>query len=206
MRSPTKYSWKDIQGMTDKELMSAYRRRSREARDAYRSMREAVPYLAELKTHAGDFRTLESIKDLTRDKLEKEMLKTENYLNSSYADIDRYEKMKAESLKTLEANKYYGIDEDNFVAFSNYMAELDKKGLLSQPTSSYYVEQFENVNNNNVSQKVTDVMKENKDMPKTQLEEMLQANLEYWAEHAQEGKRLYFSKKRKRSGSEEYKK
>lgn len=201
MRSPTKYSWKDIQGMTDKELMSAYRRRSREARDAYRSMQEAIPDLAELKSHTGDFRTLESIKDLTRDKLEKEMLKTENYLNSSYSDIDRYEKMKAESLKTLEKNKFSGIDEDNFVAFSNYMAELDKQGLLSQATSSWYAEQFENVNSNKISQKVTEVLKD-----KTVTEEMLQANLEHWAKHAQEGKRLYFSKKRKRSGSEEYKK
>ena len=199
MRSPTKYSWKDIQGMTDRELMRAYRRRSREARDAYRSMQEAVPDLAELKTHAGDFRTLESIKDLTRDKLEKEMLKTENYLESSYSDIDRYERMKQKSLETLRRSNY-NITEENFEEFSNYMAELDKRGLISQPTSSYYAEQFENVNNVQVTQRVASALKEGVS------EEVIKANLEYWAENVQEGKRLYFSKKRKRSGSKEYKK
>lgn len=205
-KSPIKYSWKDITGMSDDELIRTYRKRSREARDAYRSMKEAVPTLGELNTHKGDFRTIESMKNLTRDKLEKELLKTENYLGSSYSDIDSYEQMKAKSLRTLhgdEDNKNVGykkITEENFEAFANYMDELRKKGLISEPTSSYYAEQFENVNNTEVSKRIAKALEEGAS------EENIKANLEYWAEQEQEGRRLYYSKKRKRSGSKAYKK
>lgn len=195
-KSPTEYSWASINDMTDQELRKAYKTESRKAREAYRQMNEAYPNLAELKTHRGDFKTLGDLGDVNRYELGQELMMAQNYLKSSYSDVDKYREMKSKSIEALHANKYYNVTEENFEEFGRYMEKLRKMGLVSEPTSSYIAELFGQFNNKKVVSRVRKAQREGVS------EDIILANLEYWSENAEDLERLYFSKRRKSSSGD----
>jgi len=197
-KSPTRYNWADINKMTEGELRKAYKSTSREAREAYKQMNEAYPHLAELKTHRGDFKTLGDLGDINKYELGQELMMAQNYLESSYADVDKYKESRNKAIETLHQNGYDNVTEENYDQFANYMANLRDKGLISQLSSDYIAELFGQFDNKKVISRINKAQKEGVD------EEVILANLEYWSENAENLERLYFSKKRG-TGSGRYK-
>lgn len=197
-KSPTRYSWADINKMTEGELRKAYKSTSREAREAYKQMNDAYPNLAELKTHRGDFKTLGDLGDINKYELGQELMMAQNYLKSDYADVEKYRASKSKALETLKQSGYENVNEENYEQFTNYMANLRDKGLISQLTSSYIAELFGQFDNKKVISRVARAQREGVS------EDVILANLEYWSENAENLERLYFSKKRG-TGSGRYK-
>lgn len=197
-KSPTRYSWADVNKMTEGELRKAYKSTSREAREAYKQMNEAYPNLAELKTHRGDFKTLGDLGDINKYELGQELMMAQNYLKSSYADVDKYKESRSKAIETLHQNGYDNVTEENYDQFANYMANLRDRGLISQLSSDYIAELFGQFDNKKVISRINKAQREGVD------EEVILANLEYWSENAENLERLYFSKKRG-TGSGRYK-
>ena len=195
-RSHIGYNWKDLNEMGDEELRKTYRRESRRAREAYKQMNDAYPNLAELRTHRGDFKTLGELGNITRYQLEQELMLTQNYLKSDFADIERYQEYKRKSLATLHAKDengeplYGNVTEENFEQFGNYMKSLRDKGLVSEASSDYIAELFGQFDNKKVISRIAKARREKVS------DEVIQANLKYWSENAENLERLYFSKKR----------
>lgn len=197
-KSPTKFSWADINDMSEKDLKRVYRSESRKAREAYKEMNEAYPNLKELKTHRGDFKTLGDLGDVSKYELGQELMMTQNYLNSNYADVEKYRASKNKALETLHKNGYENVTEENYEQFANYMGNLRDKGLISQLSSDYIAELFGQFDNKKIISRINKAQREGVD------EEIILANLEYWSENAENLERLYFSKKRG-TGSGRYK-